>query len=82
MSEEDREAPEPMGRVMKRVFRGPDGQRVLEWLKSVSQPMLRMPQKTGTELGYYQGRFSLYMNIVDEMEKEDGRAKPVVAPTE
>lgn len=82
MTDGQAEAPEEMSRVLKRVFRGRDGETVLAWLQSISERRLLNPVKEPTELGYYQGRFSLYRNIINEMEKEDGRTDPIIAPTE
>lgn len=75
--------PEPIGRVLRRVLRGQDGERVLGWLHDHSGVHhLLMPQREPMHLAYYQGRHSFYQNILNEMEKDDGPTGPIIAPTE
>lgn len=69
--------PEGINRVFKRLFATADGQRMLEWIRDHTEPNMHMPQKTGTELGYYQGRYSLYLDLIRIKEKEDGWDKPI-----
>lgn len=74
--------PEPIGRVLKRALRGRDGETIMTWLRANTEARMLHPDRNVHVAMHNQGRFSLYLDIRNAMEKEDGRTDPIIAPTE